>query len=335
MAHLNIDRKSEMKPTSAQGYVDFTDENATTAEKTFFKDAVPQIFSDKHTVQSLKRNYEDEIKLVVDSYEKTDGLTSVIDTLFPACTLPYVPNSSIGLTTPKPDWIWGIKTDKFSAPEDRIPDDVQPFVRLGTNMDHIFFAIENKGCEGTMEEVENQALRAGIGLVCGRRQLNNMAEDDRPPVTPADLPTPPPSDYHDANPPTSTARSATADLALGDLAIGGAAPAAPASIDPAQAAPTTPARATTVAATNSTTSASKTGPDYQSYYFTCAWIPTMARIFVHWYEDLGPTRRGLYHMTRMAEFHSSDEGRRRPSRHHTGIRGSAGPVGEEVCHGPE
>ena len=58
-----------------------------------------------------------------------------------------------------------------------MPGHVQPFISFGTDLTHVFFAIKNKGCKGTIEDAENQCIRTGAALVHARRELNRRAND--------------------------------------------------------------------------------------------------------------------------------------------------------------
>ena len=260
-----------MTTKSAEKCIEYAFTNATRAEKPFFREMTPLVFKDAYTKVSAKRDFEGELKRQEASFEKNDNLTSTQDALFPSCTLPYSSGEALGLSTPKPDWLYGMREDTNPLTDERIPDYVQPLVSFGTDMIHIFFAIENKGSDGTLEEAENQCLRTGAALVHARRQLNSMADDA-----------------------SRRAVASNTDTAL---------PSPPTTNSPLDPAPT---RTNALAPPHSSSSATP-APDHDSFYFTCAWVPAMARIFVHWYEDLGAGKRGIYHMTRMKDFLACDE----------------------------
>ena len=267
--HLKVDRASAMAAKSAERCINYAYTNATTGEKAYFQHLNPAVLKDNYTKVSAKRDFEGEIKRQQRSFEEDDNLISRQDVLFPSCVQPYTPGEELGLTSPKPDWLYGIRLDMNPQPDERIPGSVLPFVSFGTDMLHIFFAIENKGCEGTIEQAENQCLRTGAAMVYARCQLNKMADE----ATNQTI--------------VNTTNPADASVATNQLE------------------PTT--GAATGLATPPASSSTFAAPDYDSFYFTCAWIPGMARIFVHWHENMGAGRQGILHMTRMKEFLASRE----------------------------
>ena len=230
----------------------------------------PLVFKDTYTKGPQKRTFEGELKRQEGSFANDDNLTSTQDVLLPLCTLPYSPGDALGLSTPKPDWLYGIEEDMNLLPGEEISEYVQPLLSFGSDIIHAFFAIENKGFDGTIEEAENQCLRTGAALVHARWQLNKMADD-----------------ASNRNVATNTDTSS-------------ASPPATISLVPTLT-------NTNNLATPPASSSASPAPDHDSFYFTCAWAPSVARIFVHWYEDLGAGKRGIFHMTRIKEYLASNE----------------------------
>ena len=240
--HLKVERASAMAAKSAKKCIEYSYENATTNEKSYHEGMKPLVLKDSYTGTSNKRDFAGELKRQEMSFADDDNLISRPDMLFPTCTLPYA-GKGLGLTIPKPDWLYGMKQNMYQWPQDRVPDHVRPYISFGADLDHPFFAIENKGCEGTFEDCENQCMRTGAALVHARRHLNRLADT-----------------------------TATTGLA-------------------------SPPASTSIA----------TGPDHDSFYFTCAWATGMARIFVHWFEDMGPEEEGLMHTTRLKSYLADSE----------------------------
>ena len=52
-----------------------------------------------------------------------------------------------------------------------------------------------------------------------------------------------------------------------------------------------------------------TGPNLDSFYFTCAWVPTLVRLFVHWYEWRAEDQVGIIHATLLRSFYMDDDDR--------------------------
>ena len=48
------------------------------------------------------------------------------------------------------------------------------------------------------------------------------------------------------------------------------------------------------------------GPDTDSFVFSCAWTPDIARIYVNWYERRGEGSRGLFHMHKIGGTYTMD-----------------------------
>lgn len=149
------------------------------------------------------------------------GLDKTQEQLFVEGLLPTL-EKGFGLSTPKPDLVFGFEMERFpteSTP--RLSDNVLQVIRVAPGIEHPFFVIEAKGGSAPIEEAENQAIRSGAALVNARRLLEQMIPGVPQPV------------------------------------IG--------------------------------------GPDPASWVFSCAWVPRMAEIFVHWLE-FNSKGEPIYHM---------------------------------------
>ena len=90
-----------------------------------------------------------------------------------------------GMTNPRPDFCYGLRTDKLTVPPDVVlSSDVKTFLEVAPDMEHAFLIIEGKSNKGSIGEAQNQARRGGATLVnAGRKLLEYIEEPD---VTGAD-----------------------------------------------------------------------------------------------------------------------------------------------------
>ncbi|KAL9629674.1 MAG: hypothetical protein Q9164_006776 [Protoblastenia rupestris] len=184
--------------------------------------------SAKGKVNAAKRTFDGEIKQISLSFD--DKLRFQDDSLFPKFVLPKLESKVekvLGLTLPKPDYVYGFQRPQFPNPNPKLNATAEALINLVSNLEHIFFAVENKGCEGSIEDAENQAMRTGAAMVNARMMLNDMAQPD--------------------------------------------------------------------------TYQRPAGADEESFHFTCAWIPTLAEIFVHWHE-LREDGASIYHMNKVGSY---------------------------------
>ncbi|KAM0794016.1 hypothetical protein BDR22DRAFT_49340 [Usnea florida] len=84
---------------------------------------------------------------------------------------------AIGLSDPKPDWIYGMQPDTKWAPGTAPSQRTRELISLGFKVSHPSFVIEGKGFGGVMDEARNQALRDGSALVNARMAFNDAARD--------------------------------------------------------------------------------------------------------------------------------------------------------------
>ena len=77
-----------------------------------------------------------------------------------------------GMTTPRPDFCYGLRKDRFPLPPGLIlSTEILLTLQVAPGMQHPFFLIEGKSNKGILGEAENQARRGGATLVNAHRQL--------------------------------------------------------------------------------------------------------------------------------------------------------------------
>ena len=74
-----------------------------------------------------------------------------------------------GMKDPKPDFIFGIKTDKYPRPDGT--QHTNPLLAIVPKMHNAFLLVEGKSEKGEMSQAENQACRGGATLVNAARTL--------------------------------------------------------------------------------------------------------------------------------------------------------------------
>ena len=183
--HINsiIDRErgSVMRPESLRKAKQFRLENATSNETSYFANLKPLVIKDERMVQTSKRTFEDAAKWVLKSYH-SDELDVRQNVMFVKDILPKKAGTAekekiLGLTTPQPDWVYGLKRVRFSnATPAQLGIEAAALIGIAPGLIHPFFVMENKSCEDPIEDAENQAIRSGAALVAARRRLNGIAK---------------------------------------------------------------------------------------------------------------------------------------------------------------
>ena len=240
-------RSSQMRQASAKQISTWMSENAVADEKSYYTGLKPLVIKASRTVATAKRNLDNQLLKQARSFA-SDGLDVKENDMFTKHVLPVRFESKekqLGLSTPQPDFAYGLKIPQFPDPTAPVlSQEAKSLIKVSPQLRHAFFVIENKGCERSIEEAENQAIRSGATMVAARRRLNDMASQNLEPA------------------------GKECDVA--------------------------------------TTAASPLGPDRSSIAFSCAWIPQMANIFVHWSEERGDGVV-LYHMNRIRGYLMEDE----------------------------
>lgn len=75
---------------------------------------------------------------------------------------------------PKPDIAWGLYEDAFTKKEKTILENQKNHL-AGLGMYDVFFVLEAKSINASLEEAENQYMRSGCAIVNTRRNLNHAA----------------------------------------------------------------------------------------------------------------------------------------------------------------
>lgn len=234
-AIICAERSSVLHPSSILKIQEYRDKNATMDEKSYYKDLVPMVMKDKTHISTKKRTATEEIVLQARSLAD-EGLIQKTDCLFLKGILPHreTVEYALGLTEPKPDYVFARRSPQHPDPTAPIQSNqVKRLIGVAPGTKHAFFAIENKNCNGSIEEAENQAIKTGGTLVEANRGLRNLADPDRQWVLGADL---------------------------------------------------------------------------DSLAFTCCWVPTLARIYLHWVEVVEGqyARAVVYHTNRVGSYLMDD-----------------------------
>ena len=261
------DRGSAMRTQSLQSIKIWRMQNATKDEKTFFAGLIPKVLS--------TRSFGQEVEREASSFYEDDGLDKREDCLFVKNLLPlrsdYAEAASQGVTTPKPDFVYGLKVPQFPRPDAPIlRPETKAEIGVAPGIKHAFFSIDNKSAQQSIEAAENQAMRAGATMVNARRFLNRKAAKGkvRPVINQATDTTA-----------TTAGTDAAHDAAMRDPFVTHTA-ATPSA---------TPAEQVTE------TTEEAIGVDTNSFAFTCSWVPQMANLHVHWFE-LCRDGSKVYHM---------------------------------------
>ena len=77
---------------------------------------------------------------------------------------------------PAPDHAYGLEESLFTKEEQNIMDANENVTRLSKYFYHTFFAVEFKGCQGTIFDAEFQACRSGAAITNAMRQFKTQAE---------------------------------------------------------------------------------------------------------------------------------------------------------------
>ncbi|KAF6230768.1 hypothetical protein HO133_000027 [Letharia lupina] len=262
-------RDSIMRDESIKTFKDYRAANTTKNEKTLFGNLVPLIVKPARSVKTAKRTIEDELKFQVKTFE-SDGLDHLEDQLFVKNILPLLNPADAtqqGLTTAKPDYVYGLKYPQF--PDLRKPllsANTEALIGIAPGLRHAFCSADFKGCQHSIEAAENQSQRSGATMVAARRALNRKAKGQLEPAMPKDR------------------AAATKAVATDATAIDDAVTAAHTTINTSALGPQP-----------NEISQEDLGADTSSYAFTISWSTHVAKIHVHWCEV--PTKGiVIYHM---------------------------------------
>ena len=207
---FHSERGSTMKPESARWLVEHRDYYQDANEDTIFQNIIPLILK-KDYMRNLAleveeaKTLEKAMKNAADQGQRTDeelqwvsrerfadGVATTINRDFRRTLLPDQCYAGLdadvvkflakedGMTNPRPDFCYGLRTDKFTVPPDvALGSDVRFLLGVAPGMEHAFFIIEGKSNKGSMGEAHNQARRGGATLVnAGRKLLEYVGEPD-------------------------------------------------------------------------------------------------------------------------------------------------------------
>ncbi|KAL9607936.1 MAG: hypothetical protein Q9167_007197 [Letrouitia subvulpina] len=180
------DRSTPMRMESKKAIKQYQVSKKTENEETYFGGLVPLIIKANRGGgnPTEKRDHAGEIMLErAKSFFGDDGLDQKVNHEFIRNCLPLKGDTQnrIGLSTPKPDITYGLARAQFRDPSIARPSaEVEALVGVCPGIEHPFLVVENKGCEGSIEAAENQALRGGVAMVSAQRGLAKMAGHIQP-----------------------------------------------------------------------------------------------------------------------------------------------------------
>ena len=175
MGIIDSQRGSTLRAESYKAIQEDMKENDIANEATYFHCLVEQVIKTGRSVNSGSTHWDWK-------RFKDDGMSEPQKDLkmargFLPGQLTDTAKSEIGLTDPKPDWVFGMTmTTKFAAGQAPSPE-VRDLLELGFGLWHAFFVIEGKGNQQPITVARNQALRDGSALVNARRAFNALAHD--------------------------------------------------------------------------------------------------------------------------------------------------------------
>ena len=183
-------RGSAMRTESVKAIKHWRAANATNSEKAFFAEAIPMILKDaRGVVPTNKRTFDGEIVHQATSFAE-DGLGKQEDCSFVKSILPLRMEQAevgLGLTNPKPDFVFGLVCPRYPDPDAPVlSEETKALIEVAPGLKHAFFAVENKGCQNSIEAAENQAMRAGATLVAAMRALQRKAKGTPDAAVPSD-----------------------------------------------------------------------------------------------------------------------------------------------------
>ncbi|KAL9125204.1 MAG: hypothetical protein Q9217_005552 [Psora testacea] len=174
--HFHKERSSNMKKASYKKIVRHMTENATSNEDSYYDKLVDYVIKDARCV-GTKRNAVDEIVTISKSFVE-DGIERKKGVKLAKGFLPGQMDKlekKLGLTDSKPDYIFGIKENRFPDPCSTPSDTIKAIIGIASGIVHPFFVIEDKGAEGSLEKAQNQAIRDGATIVNARMRLKMFA----------------------------------------------------------------------------------------------------------------------------------------------------------------
>lgn len=190
-------RDSTMRPESIRAIKEWRAKNAMNQEVGYYGKLIDMVVKDDRVIKEARMvtmfeedgvmkpleggDFMKEILKVKKSF-KEDEMIALPNLQFNHKSIPRITPASenkLGMTTPKPDWVFGIEEPQFGELIDKkLSEDTKAWIRLAQGVRHPFFAIENKSARDSIENAENQAVRSGAAMVNAYRQLLNKAKDN-------------------------------------------------------------------------------------------------------------------------------------------------------------
>ena len=196
---LNASRDSAMKPESVRRFARRRQYEQSSNEDTFLINLIPLIIKDHYTQRSTKvpRDFsgtlqegallDEEVPELKEWFD--EGLTYKFNLELRKCQLPnsYYKNDDDtdsglikalskedGMKNPKPDYLFGLRTDQFDSckpPDVILSSEIVNLLEIAPNMNHPFLLIEGKSNKGVIGDAEIQARRGGAAIVNVGRKL--------------------------------------------------------------------------------------------------------------------------------------------------------------------
>ncbi len=176
-------RESTMSDLSVAEIQEWREDNATMPESSYFSTLKDMVFSKLRGGWLIKqRTFAGIIMDELNSFERSWPVAHLFD-------IPWVKHillgkaeakgSVLGLTDPKPDYSFGLKSPMFAEPPySLVSAETHARIEVAPKTRHAFFAVEDKGPQDSIEEAENPVIRSGTTIVAAHRTLRQRAKDD-------------------------------------------------------------------------------------------------------------------------------------------------------------
>ncbi|KAI4239503.1 MAG: hypothetical protein LQ349_000316 [Xanthoria aureola] len=194
MKVMETDRTSVVSERDIEEFKEDYETYESTNEATLVVALLPTMTGKRFTAQDLDKEGQEEGEYKERSFVK-QGVEYRIDHLFsqryclPTC-LMGAPESKLKayfdskdhLTTPKPDWVYGLRPDKLLPP----PSGIKPSEKIDELLKlapirEVFFVWENKSGGGILMKCRNDALKDTAALIYARRLIHELMGRSRSP----------------------------------------------------------------------------------------------------------------------------------------------------------
>lgn len=198
---IGVERESAMKPSSIRRMQEKKEYYGRLNEDTIMLHLFPLVAKDTRTVKPDFDHNEHEQSQGAGYLDREwfdDGLVKTVNVEFGKTLLPSkfaainieaemtkALAKISGMKNPKPDYLFGIRVNRFPVPPDVIVTaETTALLEISKGTHHPFLIVEGKADRGSIAEAENQACRGGATLVNAARRLRTMVS--QPEVVGAD-----------------------------------------------------------------------------------------------------------------------------------------------------